>query len=66
MATGPDWNEYRKLINKLKRFGMTKQAKMIAALVRVAVSVERGDFAEAVHKLHTEAPQKIPRGDGAE
>jgi hypothetical protein len=64
MGTGPDWNEYRKLVNNMKRFGLVKQAKMLSALIRVAVSVERGDYAEAVHRLHTEAPQKLIRGDG--
>ena len=64
MGTGPDWNQYRKLINNLKRFGLPDQAKMLSALVRVAASVERGDYAEAVHRLHTEVPQKVKRGDG--
>ena len=43
---------------------MIQPSKDIAALLRVAASVERGDFAEAVHRLHTECPQKFQRGDG--
>ena len=64
MGTTPDWNEARKLINALKKNGFTAQAKMVSGLVRVAVSVERGDYAEAVHRLHKEVPQKLVRGDG--
>lgn len=63
---GPNWNYYRKIVNVLRNNGMIQPSKDIAALVRVAVSVEKGNFAEAVHRLHTECPQIIARADGAE
>lgn len=66
MGTGPDWNAYRKLINALKKNGFRQQATMVAALVRVARSVEKQDYAEAQHRLHNEAPQKMVRGDGSQ
>jgi hypothetical protein len=61
---GPNWNYYRKIVNVLRNNGMMQPSKDVAALVRVAVAVERGDFAEAVHRLHTECPQAFIRGDG--
>lgn len=70
MTTSPfkssvNWNYYRKIVNVLRKNGMEQPAKDVSALLRVAASVERGDFAEAVHRLHTELPQAIKRGDGA-
>lgn len=64
MGTGPDWNYYRQLINRLRGAGLREEADAVRALVRVSVSVEKGDFAQAVHRLHTDAPQKVVRGDG--
>jgi hypothetical protein len=64
MGTGPDWNYYRKLINRLRGAGLREEADAVRALVRVSVAVEKGDFAQAVHRLHTDAPQKVVRGDG--
>ncbi len=64
MGTTPDWNEARKLINALKKNGFTEQAKMVSGLVRVAASVEKGDFAEAGARLYSDIPQKVIRGDG--
>lgn len=61
---GPDWNYYRKIVNVLRKNGMIQPAKDVAALIRVASSVEKGDYAEAVHRLHEECPQRVIRGDG--
>jgi len=38
----------------------------IAALVRVARSVEKEDWPEAAHRLYTDVPQKMVRVDGSD
>jgi hypothetical protein len=63
---GTNWNYYRKIVNVLRKNGMHQPAKDIAALIRVAASVEKGDYAEAAHRLHTECPREYIRGDGCQ
>ncbi len=66
MGTKPDWNYYRKLINAMKKNGFAKQAKDVAALVRVCSSVEKQDYPEAAHRLYNDLPQKMVRVDGSD
>jgi len=52
-----DWNEFRTLANKLRSVGRVREAELVRGLIRVAVSVDRGEFTEAAARL-TELPQK--------
>jgi len=63
MATGPDWNHYRKIVNAMKKNGMRQQADDVAKLIRVCSSIEREDYPEAQHRLYKELPQKEVRLD---
>jgi len=58
MGTQPDWNHYRKIINTMKKNGMTRQAEDVAKLIRVCSAVEQNDYPKAVHRMMTELPQK--------
>jgi len=66
MATGPDWNYYRKIINAMKKQGMHKQAEDVAKLVRVVSALEQDDMPKAVHRMMTELPQRFVRADGSQ
>jgi len=66
MGTKPDWNYYRKLINAMKKNGFAKQAKDVAALVRLASAVEQEDYPKAQHVLYNDVPQKMMRVDGSD
>jgi hypothetical protein len=56
-----EWNEYRVLANTLRSVGRVREAELVRGLIRVGVSVDRGEFAEASARL-TELPQKNPLG----
>ena len=66
MGTKPDWNHYRKLINAMKKNGFAAQAESVAALVRVASSVEKEDWTEAAWRLYNDLPQRMVRADGSQ